>query len=266
MSACSTSPATAPIRTRPRRTPPTALAPPEYGAWLLGNFASVDEVKANFDKVVLVPMILPQLNQAPPVHYVVHDKTGKSIVIEPVDKTLKIYDNPLGVLTNSPTFDWHMTNLRNYVNLSVTNVPPDRDRRPEDPIVRPGLGHARAARRFHAAVALRPRRGLLASRRSPRTRPTRRPCRRSTSSTISTSRYGSVRDKDGNVIHAEYTLWTAASDLKNLKWYFKTFDDQSIHSVDLKAAMAAAKGGIQRSRWTRQQPIIDVSTRIMGAN
>ena len=100
------------------------MAPIEYGAWLLGNFASVDEVKANFDKVVLLPVIVPQLNQAPPVHFVVHDKTGKAVVIEPVDKTLKIYDDPLGVLTNSPTFDWHMTNLSNYVNLTATNVPP----------------------------------------------------------------------------------------------------------------------------------------------
>ena len=27
-------------------------------------------------------------------------------------------------MTNAPTFDWHMTNLRNYVNLTATNVPP----------------------------------------------------------------------------------------------------------------------------------------------
>jgi choloylglycine hydrolase len=59
-----------------------------------------------------------------PGHFVVHDSTGASVVIEPVDKTLKIYDNPLGVMANSPTFDWHVTNLRNYVNLTTTNVPP----------------------------------------------------------------------------------------------------------------------------------------------
>lgn len=41
------------------------------------------------------------------------DKSGKSIVIEPVGGELKIYDAPLGVMTNSPPFDWHMTNLRN---------------------------------------------------------------------------------------------------------------------------------------------------------
>src|ERR1700733_4939419 len=32
-----------------------AMAPHEYANWLLGNFANVDEVKANFNKVVLVP-------------------------------------------------------------------------------------------------------------------------------------------------------------------------------------------------------------------
>jgi choloylglycine hydrolase len=35
-----------------------AMAPHEYANWLLGNFSSVEEVKANFDKVVLVPTVL----------------------------------------------------------------------------------------------------------------------------------------------------------------------------------------------------------------
>ncbi len=101
-----------------------AMAPHEYGNWLLGNFSSVEEVKANFDKVVLVPVVVEAIEQAAPVHFVVHDRNGKSVVIEPLAKSLKIYDNPLGVMANSPSFDWHMTNLRNYVNLSATNVPP----------------------------------------------------------------------------------------------------------------------------------------------
>src|SRR6201999_1968042 len=60
---------------------------------------------------------------APEVHFVVHDASGKSIVIEYVGGKLHVYDNPLGVVTNSPSFDWHITNLRNYVNFSMTNVP-----------------------------------------------------------------------------------------------------------------------------------------------
>jgi choloylglycine hydrolase len=53
----------------------------------------------------------------------------------------------------------------------------------------------------------------------------------------------------GSVINAaigeptpEITEWTSVADLKNLRWYFRTFGDQSIRMVDLKQAVAAAKG------------------------
>src|SRR5690606_6140997 len=49
---------------------------------------------------------------------------GAAIVIEPVEGQLAVYDNPLGVITHSPSFAWHMTNLRNYIALSPRNVPP----------------------------------------------------------------------------------------------------------------------------------------------
>lgn len=49
---------------------------------------------------------------------------GNSLVIEHVEGELKVYDNLIGVMTNSPTFDWHLTNLRNYVSLSPNNPRP----------------------------------------------------------------------------------------------------------------------------------------------
>ena len=42
--------------------------------------------------------------------------------VEPLDGKLKVYDAPLGVMANAPTYDWHMTNLTNYINLSVKDV------------------------------------------------------------------------------------------------------------------------------------------------
>jgi choloylglycine hydrolase len=99
----------------------------DFGAWLLTNFATLDEVRAAIgpDGVVIAPTLAPGFPPEPqPVHFVVYDKTGASIVIEPLDGKLKVSDNPLGVLTNSPTFDWHMINLRNYVALHPRNVPP----------------------------------------------------------------------------------------------------------------------------------------------
>ena len=37
---------------------------------------------------------------------------------------MHVYDNVVGVLTNSPTYEWHIQNLRNYVNLTAENAKP----------------------------------------------------------------------------------------------------------------------------------------------
>jgi penicillin V acylase-like amidase (Ntn superfamily) len=58
----------------------------------------------------------------PPFHDAVYDKTGASIVIEPINGKLVVHDNPLGTVTNTPNFDWHMTNLRNYMTAKPNNV------------------------------------------------------------------------------------------------------------------------------------------------
>lgn len=55
--------------------------------------------------------------RASTVHWRFADLSGKQIVLEIIDGKLQFYDNPLGVLTNSPDFNWQITNLNNYVNL-----------------------------------------------------------------------------------------------------------------------------------------------------
>ena len=52
-----------------------------------------------------------------PLHWIISDRHG-SITVESVKEGLKIYDNPYGVLTNNPTFDWHLMNVNNYMSLS----------------------------------------------------------------------------------------------------------------------------------------------------
>ena len=103
-----------------------ALAPQEFGVWALANFATVDEVREAVKSIVLVPTPAPGLGSpqgaVAGAHFFIQDKTGKSIVVEPIDGTLKVHDAPLGVMTNAPTYDWHMTNLVAYINLSVKDV------------------------------------------------------------------------------------------------------------------------------------------------
>lgn len=93
--------------------------------WILTNFATVDEVKQAIAQVNIVPIMIKDGVASPTGHWRVTDATGKSIVIEIVNKgQVRIYDNTVGVLTNSPSFDWQLTNLNNYINMhSGTNQP-----------------------------------------------------------------------------------------------------------------------------------------------
>ena len=75
----------------------------EVGSWILENFASVEEVKANIGNIVVPAVVFGGWGFAPEAHYIVHDAAGKSIVIEYVGGKLNVYDNPLGVITNSPS-------------------------------------------------------------------------------------------------------------------------------------------------------------------
>lgn len=95
------------------------------GDWILGNFRSVAEVKQALKGIYVFSQEIPQVkNFVFPIHLSIFDNTGKGIVVEFVDGKINIYDNAVGVLTNSPTYDWQVTNLRNYVNLSPTNPAP----------------------------------------------------------------------------------------------------------------------------------------------
>lgn len=95
-----------------------SLSPTQFTNWILSQFATVDEVKAGIKKVKIVNAVPKGWPFSPPFHYIVYDKTGKSVVIEPLKNGLVAYDNPTNVLTNSPNLEWHLTNLRNYTSLT----------------------------------------------------------------------------------------------------------------------------------------------------
>lgn len=93
------------------------LGPDELIMYLLGNIASIDELSQIIGNIRLVKSPLPDLNIVTPLHWVITDQTGRYALIEPLEETLTITDNPIGVLTNSPDFSWQIRNLRNYLYL-----------------------------------------------------------------------------------------------------------------------------------------------------
>jgi choloylglycine hydrolase len=88
-------------------------------AFLLGTCASIDEVKAAMAGVNVVGLD-PGMGFVPPLHCLVHDTTG-SVAIEFHPGETRVVDNPVGLATNAPFLEWHLTNLNNYVGLSALN-------------------------------------------------------------------------------------------------------------------------------------------------
>jgi choloylglycine hydrolase len=100
-----------------------SMGPGDVIAYLLSTCATVDEARAAIAKVYVTPVIAPPIGIPPPAHFIVTEPGGKAIVIEYLKDALVIFDAPLGIITNAPTYDWHEINLRNYLNLSAVALP-----------------------------------------------------------------------------------------------------------------------------------------------
>ena len=95
------------------------LAVIDLGAWVLSQFANVTEVKAALaENTAMLTALAPLHGAVTPFHFVIHDRSGKSIVVEYSNNKQNVYDNPVGVMTNGPDFPWHLTNLNNYSFLN----------------------------------------------------------------------------------------------------------------------------------------------------
>ena len=90
----------------------------QFVAWVLSTCATIDEMIALLPTIRVIGID----SRASTVHWRVTEPSGRQVVIEIVDQQVMIHDNPLGVLTNSPEFKWHLTNLNNYVNLQSGSI------------------------------------------------------------------------------------------------------------------------------------------------
>ena len=93
------------------------LAPYELINYLLIHAKNVDEVKEISKNIHLVAKSFKEGLPLSYLHYLISDK-DKSIVLEPDKEGIKIYDNPYEVLTNNPSFPFHLEHVKQYGNLS----------------------------------------------------------------------------------------------------------------------------------------------------
>lgn len=96
-----------------------SLADFQVVSYVLAKCSTINEVKRELEKVRIIN-IDPRSST---VHWRFTEPSGRQVVLEIVNEVMHFYENPLGVLTNSPGIEWHWTNLNNYINLQPGNAP-----------------------------------------------------------------------------------------------------------------------------------------------
>ena len=90
--------------------------------WILSQCASAKEARELVGRLNVTDKAFSDDLPPSPLHWMVADR-NEAMVIESTAEGIKLYDNPIGVLTNEPPFEFHMMNLNNYLNL--TSRPPE---------------------------------------------------------------------------------------------------------------------------------------------
>ena len=201
--------------------------------WILGNFATINEVKFGLKDVIIWAEDAPEIKGVPTIHLALHDATGKNAVIEFVDGKLNFYDNPNGVLTNAPSFDWHLTNLCNYLMLDPANpkpvtigstvlTPPGQgsgflglpgDWTPPSRFIRTTAMLRYAKPVANAADGINLAEHILNAVDIP---------------------LGAVRPENKNIDFSDYTQWALIKDLTNKVLYFRSYKNMQLQAIDLK--------------------------------
>ncbi|EKE08127.1 MAG: hypothetical protein ACD_17C00334G0002 [uncultured bacterium] len=211
-----------------------AISPVEFPNWVLTQFASLSEVKAALDSIIIAPTVIEGWGSVPaPFHYIIYDKQGNALVVEPIQGTLVIYDNKIGAITNSPTFDWHLTNLRNFINLTPFNSNSITVRNVDLAPFGQGSGMVGLPGDFTP-----PSRFVRASLFSSLAYSVRNAEELVSQTFHILNQFdipiGVARQKMGDQVATDYTLITTVKDPSRLRYYFKSYEDQTIQWIALK--------------------------------
>lgn len=101
----------------PPRQDKTNVASFEFIPWILGQCSDLREVRVHLERLNLTNISFNPELPPTPLHWLISDRE-QSIVVEPMADGLHISENPVGVLTNNPPFEFHLHNLGQYLNTS----------------------------------------------------------------------------------------------------------------------------------------------------
>ncbi len=201
----------------------------ELMPYLLGACASVSEAEILLRDMNITSDSFSDRLPPTPLHWMLCD-SQRCIVLEPMRDGLKIHEDPIGILTNSPPFEYHMQNLANYINLT------------------PEIPRTRFSDRFSLSAysngmgAIGLPGDLSSASRFVRAAFTALNSVSGESEEESVGQFfhilgtvaqtaGTVRLGDGKL---ERTVYSSCADTNKLIYYYTTYENSSISAVDMK--------------------------------
>ncbi len=97
------------------------VTPFELIPWILGQCVNVDEARERLLRVNALNENFSEKLPLSPLHWLVSD-SEKSLTVEFLKDGLKLWENPVGVLTNNPPFEFQLLNLANYMQVSCEPI------------------------------------------------------------------------------------------------------------------------------------------------
>ena len=204
------------------------VTPFEFIPYVLGKCKDVAQAKNLLGGINLVKINFSDDLPLSPLHWIISDR-DKSIVVESVKEGLKIYDNPYGVLTNNPTFDYHLMNINNYMGLHEDFA--ENRLSPKRKFSNYSLGMGAIGLPGDYSSASRFVRAVFIKEKSPSFE----------SETESVSQFfhilsgvampkGCVMTKDGEF---EYTRYSSCCNADRGIYYYTTYDNSTVTAVDM---------------------------------
>ncbi|MDE5977841.1 MAG: linear amide C-N hydrolase [Turicibacter sp.] len=180
------------------------LLPTDVSFYILSTFSNISEVKEGITRLNIVAPKTHPFAKETQIHWIVADNSGACVVIEQTRESFNVYDNEVGVLTNAPTFDQQLLNLKRVNNHEVP-------------------GDYSSPSRFIRTAFLKNHLELADS----------------IESTIQASFHllksvAMLRGVMKQTINEDYeTRYTACMCMKTKKYYYCTYDNLEIYTIDL---------------------------------
>ena len=209
-----------------------AISNVDLVSWVLSTCSTVSEVRERLPKILVCGVMLDKLGMLPPFHYMAADNTGDCIIIEYLDGKLNIFDNEVNAITNSPTYPWQTTNVRNYIGLKPLNNPAVKIDGTEFAQFGQGSGAIGLPGDFSP-----PSRFIRATYYANVANKGKDVDEGINIAFHIMNQFdipkGSIRGNVAGKAVSDTTQWTSAADLKNRRYFYTTYADRSIRKIEL---------------------------------